>query len=108
MDSYRVEKKALMKIALEDTDAEIEPLPVDGGGRRSEPELYRLSNIIKAFNESFGTRGSPMGIASSKGFAGILPPRLPPMPLIRTLRRIPLIRPAWLTIRHSARSCRRC
>lgn len=55
MDSYRVEKKAVMKIALEDTDAEIEPLPVEGGGRRSEPELDRLSNIIKAFNESFGT-----------------------------------------------------
>ncbi len=44
-----------MKIALEDTDAEIEPLPVEGGGRRSEPELDRLSNIIKAFNENFGT-----------------------------------------------------
>jgi len=25
MDSYRVEKKAVMKIALEDADAEIEP-----------------------------------------------------------------------------------
>ena len=55
MDSYRVEKKAVMKIALENTDAEIQPLPVEGGGRRSEPELDRLSNIIKTFNESFGT-----------------------------------------------------
>jgi type I restriction enzyme, R subunit len=55
MDSYRVEKKAIMKIALEDSDAEIEPLPVEGGGRRPEPALDRLSNIIKAFNESFGT-----------------------------------------------------
>jgi hypothetical protein len=29
MDSYRVEKKAVMKIALEDKDAEIEPAPTD-------------------------------------------------------------------------------
>jgi type I restriction enzyme R subunit len=55
MDSYRVEKKAMMKIALEDADAEIEPVPADGGGRKHEPELDRLSNILKAFNEHFGT-----------------------------------------------------
>jgi type I restriction enzyme R subunit len=55
MDSYRVEKKAVMKIALADTDAEIEPIPTDAGGRKSEPELDRLSNILKTFNEQFGT-----------------------------------------------------
>ncbi|MDS4021492.1 MAG: type I restriction endonuclease subunit R [Candidatus Competibacter sp.] len=55
MDSYRVEKKAAMKIALEDEDAEIEPPPTDAGGRKSEPELDRLSNILKTFNEQFGT-----------------------------------------------------
>ena len=55
MDSYRVEKKALMKIALADTDAEIAPVPTEGGGRKPEPELDRLSNILKSFNESFGT-----------------------------------------------------
>ena len=55
MDSYRVEKKAAMKIALEDEDAEIEPVPTDAGGRKSEPELDRLSNILKSFNEQFGT-----------------------------------------------------
>ena len=55
MDSYRVEKKAAMKIALEDEDAEIEPAPTDAGGRKSEPELDRLSNILKTFNEQFGT-----------------------------------------------------
>jgi type I restriction enzyme R subunit len=55
MDSYRVEKKALMKIALADTDAEIAPVPTEGGGRKAEPELDRLSNILKSFNESFGT-----------------------------------------------------
>ncbi|MGH7787601.1 MAG: type I restriction endonuclease subunit R [Candidatus Binatia bacterium] len=55
MDSYRVEKKAAMKIALADTDAEIEPVPTDASGRKSEPELDRLSNILKSFNEQFGT-----------------------------------------------------
>jgi type I restriction enzyme, R subunit len=55
MDSYRVEKKAAMKIALADTDAEIGPAPTDGGGHKSEPELDRLSNILKTFNDAFGT-----------------------------------------------------
>ncbi len=55
MDSYRVEKKAVMKIALADSDAEIEPVPTDAGGRKPEPELDRLSNILKTFNEQFGT-----------------------------------------------------
>ncbi len=55
MDSYRVEKKAVMKIGLEDDHAEIDPLPVEGGGRKPEPQLDRLSNIIKSFNENFGT-----------------------------------------------------
>ncbi len=54
MDSYRVEKQASMKIALPDTDAEIEPVPAVGGGHKPEPELDRLSNIIKAFNDQFG------------------------------------------------------
>jgi type I restriction enzyme R subunit len=54
MDSYRVEKKAAMKIQLPDEDAEIEPVPTSGGGRKPEPELDRLSNIIKAFNDQFG------------------------------------------------------
>jgi type I restriction enzyme R subunit len=55
MDSYRVEKKASMKIALADEDAEIEPVPTDTHGHKPEPELDRLSNILKAFNEQFGT-----------------------------------------------------
>ena len=55
MDSYRVEKKSAMQIALADSDAEIEPAPTDGGGHKSEPELDRLSNILKTFNDHFGT-----------------------------------------------------
>ena len=55
MDSYRVEKKAAMRIALADEDAEIEPVPTDSSGRKPEPELDRLSNILKSFNDQFGT-----------------------------------------------------
>lgn len=55
MDSYRVEKKAALTVALADEDAEIEPIPVSGGGRKAEAELDRLSNILKSFNEQFGT-----------------------------------------------------
>jgi len=54
MDSYRVEKRAMQKIILPDEDAEIEPVSTTGGERRPEPELDRLSNIIKVFNEHFG------------------------------------------------------
>ena len=54
MDSYRVEKQASMRIALADADTEIEPVPTAGGGHKPEPELDRLSNIIKAFNDQFG------------------------------------------------------
>ena len=43
MDSYRAEKKATMAIALPDEDAEIEPVPTSGGGRKPEPEMDRLS-----------------------------------------------------------------
>ena len=54
MDSYRVEKQAVERIQLPDEDAEIEPVPTSGGGHRPEPEIDRLSNIIKAFNDQFG------------------------------------------------------
>ncbi|HEX5474687.1 MAG TPA: type I restriction endonuclease subunit R [Vicinamibacterales bacterium] len=54
MDSYRVEKKAAIRIQLPDADAEIEPMPTSGGGYRPEPEIDRLSNILKVFNEQFG------------------------------------------------------
>jgi type I restriction enzyme R subunit len=53
--SYRVEKRAAIKVLLPDDNAEIEPIPVTGGGRKPEPELDRLSNILKTFNEHFGT-----------------------------------------------------
>ena len=37
-----------------DTDAEIEPVPTSSGGHKPEPELDRLSNILKTFNDQFG------------------------------------------------------
>src|SRR3989441_7656448 len=54
VDRYRIEKQAAVKILLPDTDAEIEPVPTTGGGHKPEPELDRLSNILKTFNDQFG------------------------------------------------------
>jgi type I restriction enzyme, R subunit len=54
MDSYRPEAQAALKMSMDDTDAEIEPMPLGGGGAKGEPEIDRLSNIIKTFNDLFG------------------------------------------------------
>ena len=54
MDSYRVEKQAVRDIQLPDEDAEIGPVPTEGGGQKPEAEMERLSNIIRVFNERFG------------------------------------------------------
>jgi type I restriction enzyme, R subunit len=54
MDSYRVEKRAAVEIQLPDEDGTIAPVPTSGGGHKPEPELDRLSNILKAFNDQFG------------------------------------------------------
>ncbi len=55
MDSYRAEVQASMSIALADENAELEAVPTDGGARKPEPELDQLSNIIKTFNDLFGS-----------------------------------------------------
>jgi type I restriction enzyme R subunit len=55
MDSYRVEKQAQQQILLEDKDAEIDPVPTGSAGRKPEAELDRLSNILKTFNDQFGS-----------------------------------------------------
>lgn len=54
MESYRAEVRASLAITLADQDAEIEPVPTSGGSRKPEPEIDRLSNIIKTFNDLFG------------------------------------------------------
>ena len=54
MDSYRVEVQASMFIGLADQNAEFDPVPTEGGGRVPEPEMDRLSNILREFNDQFG------------------------------------------------------
>ena len=54
MDSYRVEKRAVQQILLPDENAEIAPVPPSGGGHVPEPELERLSSILREFNDLFG------------------------------------------------------
>ena len=54
MDSYRVEKLAAQEIQLADEDAPIGPVPTEGGGQKPEPEMDRLSEIIRQFNDRFG------------------------------------------------------
>ena len=54
MDSYRVEKHPMRKIVLPDEDSEIDPVPTSAAGNVPKPELDRLSNIIREFNDLFG------------------------------------------------------
>jgi type I restriction enzyme R subunit len=54
MDSYRAEKLQAAKVLLPDEDGSLEPVPAGGVGGKPEPELDKLSNIIKSFNELFG------------------------------------------------------
>jgi type I restriction enzyme, R subunit len=54
MDSYRIEVQTTIDIALEDKDGKIKPVPVGGGGGKSEPDFDILSNIIKTFNDQWG------------------------------------------------------
>lgn len=55
MDSYRVEKKAVLAILLLDTNAEIAPAAIGAAGHKPEPTLDRLSVILNTFNEQFKT-----------------------------------------------------
>ena len=55
MDSYRVEKQAVQDIQLPDEDAEIGPVPTEGGGQKPVPEMDPLSKIINDFNDSSAT-----------------------------------------------------
>jgi type I restriction enzyme R subunit len=54
MESYRPEVRSAINITLADQVGEIGPVPTTGGGRIPDPELDRLSNIVKAFNDQFG------------------------------------------------------
>ena len=102
MDSYRVEKEARMPIALDDADAEIAPVPTDGGGHKPEPELDRLSNILMTFNEHFGTLFAD-GDRVAKRIRDDIAPRWLPTRPIRTPGTTRRTRRAWHTTRRWAR-----
>lgn len=73
MDSYRSEKQATMKILLADEDAEIDPIPVGGGGRKPELELDRLSSILKSFNDQFVTLFTDVDRVAKRIYEDIAP-----------------------------------
>lgn len=54
LESYRAEKLAAMKIVLDDEDGLLTPIPAAGGGAHLDPELEKLSEIVKSFNAHFG------------------------------------------------------
>lgn len=54
LDSFRVEKRQAIQIALGDGQAEIDPVPNGSLGRRPQPEMERLSEIVSSFNALFG------------------------------------------------------
>ncbi len=82
MDSYRIEKQAAVRIQLPDEDAEIDPASASGAGHKPEPELDRLSNILRVFNDQYGntnwddkdrverliTRDIPDGVAADAAY----------------------------------------
>ena len=54
METYRTEKQATVQIALEDDDAEIDPVQAERGGGVQEPLLEFLSLILDEFNKTWG------------------------------------------------------
>lgn len=54
MESYRLQKEGDFIIHLQQGD-ELKPMPTDMRAGVAEPELEYLSNIVKAFNDKFGT-----------------------------------------------------
>ena len=56
MDSYRVEKLAVMKIQLPDANAEIGPVPTSGGGEEPEQELDRRLKLGRTFSKALVSR----------------------------------------------------
>jgi len=109
MDSYRVEKQAVLKLAMEDRDALLEPIGPQPGGGAGEPDIDTLSNILKSFNDLFGNidwkdedkiRPS-LPKTSPRGWRRILPTRMP----ARIQTGIP---PGWNTTWYWRGSCRNC
>ena len=87
MDSYRVEKRAVQQILLPDEDAEVDPVPASGGGRLPEPELDRLSNILKTFNDLFGDIAWEDRDRVGELIANTIPAKVAADPTFRNARR---------------------
>ena len=85
MDSYRVEKKAAMKIQLPDKDVEIDPA-VAGDGRKPEPELDLLSNILREFNDLFGNLPWSDGDRVRRAITSDIPDRVAADPAYRNAK----------------------
>ncbi|TGE31461.1 DEAD/DEAH box helicase family protein [Desulfosporosinus sp. Sb-LF] len=56
LESYRAEAQTMMSIALEDEDAEIDPIPVGTDVGIHVPDMDFLSNILASFHEMFGDK----------------------------------------------------
>ena len=54
METYRTEKQATVQIALQDEDAEIDPIQGERGGEVQAPLLELLSLILDEFNKTWG------------------------------------------------------
>lgn len=54
LESYRNEARESMSIKLEDSDAEVSPVPAGKVGHIVEPEMDLLSAILSDFNDMFG------------------------------------------------------
>src|SRR5690606_21444621 len=55
MDSYRLQLESTSTIVM-DQGEELKPIPTDMRGGASHPEIDRLSNILKTFNDRYGTQ----------------------------------------------------
>ncbi len=54
MESYRIEARATIRIALADEDGAIEPVPVGSTSMTPEEMKERLSSILEDFNQTYG------------------------------------------------------
>ncbi len=55
LDSYRIQAEAMVSIKLDDSDAEVSPVPLQAAGGTIDPEMNLLSAILTEFNDVHGT-----------------------------------------------------
>ena len=55
MDSYRLQLESTTNIAMEQGE-DLKPIPTDMRGSSNNPDVDRLSNILKTFNDRYGTQ----------------------------------------------------